>query len=208
MPRTAERLTAGWRSWSTLRFIRRARLITAWLFLPVTLAAAAAGYAVFSTFTTVVVFGGFFVAAFWALSLALMLWPCPRCGERFSRPDVFDQPCQCRNCGLRCPEEHAAATTATERLKAQWRSCSTIRIVRRVRLLAFLLFVPVGFGASMLGEWIGTYALGHVVAALFMAAFLFSSLPILFWPCPRCGERFSGTPGFYPRQCRNCGFRC
>src|SRR5262252_8677343 len=51
--------------------------------------------------------------------------------------------------------------------------------------------------------------LGFVVALTWMGAFVVTGIRLPFWPCPRCGERFS-TKGVYnksflARKCVHCG---
>jgi hypothetical protein len=82
--------------------------------------------------------------------------------------------------------------------------------IRNTFLLVFMTYVPVCFAVGVASlKLLGTFTPGFVVAGLWMILFLFNGVRLNTWPCPRCGEWFSGTwwynLGFLARRCVHCG---
>jgi hypothetical protein len=87
--------------------------------------------------------------------------------------------------------------------------CRPIRILRWALLLTLILFVPVGFGISVLSYRLtGSFNLAFVAAGFMSAVFLIAFIAQAVWPCPRCGRRFVHYNAFWPRKCQYCSFQC
>jgi DNA-directed RNA polymerase subunit RPC12/RpoP len=82
---------------------------------------------------------------------------------------------------------------------------------RRIRMwIAFLSWVPVGGGLSVLAERLLPFNLGLLVALPLMTLVVGLSIHAALFRCPRCGERFQvGRSLKDPkgRRCMNCGIR-
>jgi len=82
--------------------------------------------------------------------------------------------------------------------------------IRNTFLLAFVTYVPACFVVGVTSmKLLGTFTPGFVAAALWMILLVFNGIRLNAWPCPRCGEWFSGTwwynLGFLARRCVHCG---
>lgn len=84
---------------------------------------------------------------------------------------------------------------------------------RRLRNRCFALFIAyvpaVGAVAFVCAKVFRTLLPGFFLAGAWMLAFLYTSLRLQAWPCPRCGKWFAAkwwyNKGFLARRCVHCG---
>ena len=80
----------------------------------------------------------------------------------------------------------------------------------RLWIALFLLYVPIVVGTAMFCvRHFHTPKPAILVAIFWMVLTLYLGARINLWPCPRCGQPFSGTlwrsKGIFATQCVHCG---
>ena len=86
------------------------------------------------------------------------------------------------------------------------------RRLRNQLFYVFVGYVPIVAIIAMISEKLfNTLVPGFVAAFIWMGLFLFTSIRVNLWRCPRCGEWFSATwwynLSFLARRCVHCGLR-
>jgi len=84
------------------------------------------------------------------------------------------------------------------------------RKLRNLSVLLWAAYVPAVLTVTLLGSAIfNSYTPGFVLGGAWLVVFLVVGIRFVHWPCPRCGQSFSGTwwsnKGLLAKECAHCG---